>query len=123
MFLKRFTSKEEERRLQPAIYLHDSLNEFNYISTDNKINFIDTINKNDYLTLPEIYGLFALFNSTIYDMYYRILDGSTQVNASEINSMPVPDRNSLKQLGNKIIHSSNLTTPYCDKILGELIYG
>lgn len=123
LFLKRFTSKEEERRLQPAIYLHDSLNEFNYISTDNKINFIDTINKNDYLTLPEIYGLFALFNSTIYDMYYRILDGSTQVNASEINSMPVPDRNSLKQLGNKIIHSSNLTTPYCDKILGELIYG
>ena len=123
LFLKRFTSKEEERRLQPAIYLHNSFSEFNYISTDNKINFIDTINKNDYLTLPEIYGLFALFNSTIYDMYYRILDGSTQVNASEINSMPVPDRNSLKQLGNKIIQSSNLTTPYCDKILGELIYG
>ena len=123
LFLKRFTSKEEKRRLQPAIYLHDSLNEFNYISTDNKINFIDTINKNDYLTLSEIYGLFALFNSTLYDRYYRILDGSTQVNASEINSMPVPDRNSLKHLGNKIIHSSNLTTQYCDKILGELING
>lgn len=123
LFLKRFTSKEEKRRLQPAIYLHDSLNEFNYISTDNKINFIDTINKNDYLTLSEIYGLFALFNSTLYDTYYRILDGSTQVNASEINSMPVPDRNSLKKLGNKIIHSSNLTTNYCDKILGELING
>jgi len=123
LFLKRFTSKEEKRRLQPAIYLHDSLSHFNYISTDNKINFIDTINKNDYLTLPEIYGLFVLFNSTLYDKYYRILDGSTQVNASEINSMPVPDRDSLKYLGDKIIQSSNLTTHYCDKILGELIYG
>ena len=122
LFLKRFSSKEEKRRLQPAIYLHDTLNEFSYISTDNKINFIDTINKNDYLTLPELYGLFALFNSTLYDKYYRILDGSTQVNASEINSMPVPDRNSLKELGTKIIQSNNLTTQYCDKILGDLIY-
>ncbi|WP_298500853.1 Eco57I restriction-modification methylase domain-containing protein [uncultured Methanobrevibacter sp.] len=123
LFLKRFTTKEEKRRLQPAIYLHDSFREFNYISTDNKINFIDTINKNDNLTLSEIYGLFVLFNSTLYDKYYRILDGSTQVNANEINSMPVPDRNSLKQLGDKIIHSNNLTTYYCDKILGELIHG
>lgn len=121
LFLKRFTSKEEKRRLQPAIYLHDSFREFDYISTDNKINFIDTIDKNDYLSLSEIYGLFTLFNSTLYDKYYRILDGSTQVNANEINSMPVPDRNSLKQLGDKIIHANNLTTNYCDKILGELI--
>lgn len=123
LFLKRFTSKEEKRRLQPAIYLQDSLKEFDYISTDNKVNFIDTVSKDDVLTLSELYGLFALFNSTLYDSYYRILDGSTQVNAREINSMPVPDRDSLKGLGNRIIHSRNMTTAYCDKILGELIYG
>lgn len=63
-----------------------------------------------------------LHYSTLYDKYYRILDGSTQVNASEINSMSVPDRNSLKELGNKIIQTNNLTTQYCDKILGDLIY-
>lgn len=123
LFLKRFTSKEEKRRLQPAIYLHDSFNEFDYISTDNKLNFIDIINKNDSLTVSEIYGLFVLFNSSLYDQYYRILDGSTQVNAGEINSMPVPDRNSLKQLGDKFISSNNFTTESCDKLLGELIHG
>lgn len=121
LFLKRFTSKEEKRRLQPAIYLHDEFSEFNYISTDNKINFFDTIEPNDNLSIPEIYGLFVLFNSTLYDKYYRILNGSTQVNATEINSMPVPDRDSLKQLGNKLINSNILTTDICDKILGELI--
>ena len=123
LFLKRFTTKEEKRRLQPAIYLHDSFSEYNYISTDNKLNFIDTINKNDCLTVSEIYGLFVLFNSTLYDMYYRILDGSTQVNAGEINSIPVPGRSSLKQLGDKIINSNDFTTDNCDKLLGELIHG
>ncbi len=38
-----------------------------------------------------VYGLYVLFNSTIYDEYYRILNGSTQVNSTEINAMPVPD--------------------------------
>ena len=64
-----------------------------------------------------------LHYSTLYDKYYRILDGSTQVNAGEINSIPVPGRSSLKQLGDKIINSNDFTTDNCDKLLGELIHG
>ena len=121
LFLKRFTSKEENRRLQPAIYLHDDYSKFDKISTDNKVNFIATVRKDDDLSINEIYGLFALFNSTLYDKYYRILNGSTQVNASEINSMHVPNRDDLEKIGYKLINCNNMSTKICDELLGDLI--
>ena len=40
LMVKRFTSKEEERRLQCGIYLKKKYSQFPYISTQNKINFL-----------------------------------------------------------------------------------
>ena len=117
LFLKRFTTKEERRRLQPAIYLCNHFPEYDSISTDNKINFVDTIDSSDSLSVNELYGLYVLFNSTLYDVYYRVLDGSTQVNATEINSMHVPDRGVLKGLGDNLLKSNDLSTSNCDKLL------
>ncbi|MDO5392712.1 MAG: hypothetical protein Q4F24_16700, partial [Eubacteriales bacterium] len=53
------------------------------ISTQNKINFVDGLLGEMSECL--VYGLYVLFNSTLYDEYYRILNGSTQVNATEVN--------------------------------------
>lgn len=119
IFIKRFTSKEEKRRIQPAIYLKDVCEKYDYISTDNKINFIDTIDKSK-LTKDEIYGLFVIFNSTLYDKYYRILNGSTQVNATEINYMHVPNRGEISKMGEIMRSKNDLSVAMCDKILEEL---
>lgn len=91
LMVKRFTSKEEERRLQCGIYLKQKYPQFTYISTQNKINFI----KCDSPCVT--YGLYVLLNSSLYDNYYRILNGSTQVNSTEINQIPIPERKSLKK--------------------------
>ncbi len=123
LFIKRFTSKEEKRRIQPAIYLKGICNDYDYISTDNKINFIDTIDKNSNLTQDEIYGLYVIFNSTLYDKYYRILNGSTQVNATEINYMHVPDRIQLKEIGKVLKNKGDLSVKTCDTILEGLLNG
>ena len=85
MFVKRFTAKEEHRRLQCGVYLARKHPEYTEISTQNKINFISGLRE---LSECVVYGLYVLFNSTLYDSYYRILNGSTQVNSTEINSMP-----------------------------------
>lgn len=87
LFVKRFTAKEEHRRLQCGVYLARKHPEYTEISTQNKINFISGLRE---LSECVVYGLYVLFNSTLYDSYYRILNGSTQVNSTEINSMPVP---------------------------------
>lgn len=66
-----------------------------------------------------VYGLYVLFNSTIYDAYYRILNGSTQVNSTEINAMPVPELSIIQEIGRKIIKTKDLSESNCDRILEE----
>jgi len=117
LFVKRFTAKEEPRRLQCGIYLARQFSQYTKISTQNKINFIDGL----FSEMSEclVYGLYVLFNSTIYDKYYRILNGSTQVNSTEINSMPVPDLDIIQKMGKKLMNSKDLSENNCNVILEE----
>ena len=114
LIVKRFTSKEEKRRLQCAIYLQEDYPQYRYISTQNKINFIRC--KSKY----QVLGLYVLFNSSLYDQYYRILNGSTQVNSTEINQMPLPDLTTIEMMG-KELDINDLSTTQCNKILKKWI--
>lgn len=114
LIVKRFTSKEEPRRLQCGIYLKKKYAKFKYISTQNKVNFI----KCDSPCVT--YGLYVLLNSTLYDCYYRILNGSTQVNSTEINQMPIPERQVIEEMGKELMHHE-LSVANCDKILNKWI--
>ncbi len=120
LFVKRFTSKEENRRLQCGIYLAREYSGFERISTQNKINFIDSTD-NDELSEEVVFGLYTLLNSSYYDKYYRILNGSTQVNSSEVNSMPVPPLNKIITMGKKLKNKAELSSKVCDNIILETI--
>jgi adenine-specific DNA-methyltransferase len=115
LFVKRFTAKEEPRRLQCGVYLARDYPQYAKISTQNKINFIDGV----LIEMSEclVYGLYVLFNSTLYDEYYRILNGSTQVNSTEINAMPVPDLECVQEMGRKLIKSRDFSEDNCNLIL------
>lgn len=119
LFMKRFTSKEESRRLQCSIYLQDDFPIYKQISTQNKLNFIARNKKS--LTKQMVYGLYCLFNSTLYDKYYRILNGSTQVNSTEVNTMPMPTLDGVVYLGQRLMVSNDLTEKTCDRILEEYL--
>lgn len=122
LLVKRFTSKEERRRLQCAVYLAESLPDYAYISTQNKINFIGS--GQAPLSEDMVYGLYVLFNSTIYDLYYRILNGSTQVNSTEMNQMPVPTYAEIERLGRLLKAEKNWErVDTCDKIVNSQIFG
>ena len=118
LLLKRFSSKEEPRRLQPALFLKEYYNEYEFISTENHINYFCSILKND-VEDDLLYGLYAIYNSTLYDKYYRILNGSTQVNATEINAIPIPNEKSITNMGKKLREYDNISTKVCDDILKE----
>lgn len=117
LIVKRFTSKEESRRIQCAMYLASDYPKYKYISTQNKINFI--VGENIEITSNILYGLYVVFNSSFYDLYYRILNGSTQVNSTEINSMPLPNLYDVSELGKKLAQYNELSTVICDRILEE----
>lgn len=114
LLVKRFTSKEEKRRLQCGIYLKQRYSQFKYISTQNKVNFV----KCDSPCIT--YGLYVLLNSSLYDAYYRILNGSTQVNSTEINQIPIPSRDVIEKMGRELMHHE-LTVVNCDKIVDRWI--
>ena len=114
LFVKRFTAKEEHRRLQCGVYLAKKHPEYSQISTQNKINFIDGMRD---LSECVVYGLYVLFNSSLYDCYYRILNGSTQVNSTEVNSMPVPSIDVIEAMGKELIAARDMSEPVCDRIL------
>ena len=115
LFVKRFTAKEEPRRLQCGVYLAKDYPQYKKISTQNKINFVDGLLTEMSECL--VYGLYVLFNSTLYDEYYRILNGSTQVNSTEINSMPVPDLECIQEMGRKLMKSKDYSEANCNLIL------
>ena len=115
LFVKRFTAKEEPRRLQCGVYLAKRFPQYQKISTQNKINFVDGVLTEMSECL--VYGLYVLFNSTLYDEYYRILNGSTQVNSTEINAMPVPDLEDIQEMGRKVLKSKDYSETNCNLIL------
>ena len=118
VFCKRFTAKEEKRRLQCGVYLAEDFPQYEYIGTQNKINYVDSIDGTP-LSKEIVFGVYVILNSTLFDKYYRILNGSTQVNSTEINSIPVPDLDDIARLGKSIMEVSDLSTEACDALLSE----
>ena len=84
------------------------------------MNFIDGLQG---LSECVVYGLYVIFNSTLYDVYYRILNGSTQVNSTEINAMPVPDMSVIEAMGKQLIAAKNLSVEQCNNILNHYVNG
>lgn len=118
LFVKRFTAKEEKRRLQCGVYLARKHPGYTEISTQNKINFICGLRD---LSECVVYGLYVMFNSTLYDSYYRILNGSTQVNSTEINAMPVPSMSVIEAMGKELIRARDMSEESCENILRNYI--
>lgn len=118
IFLKRFTSKEEKRRLQSVLYFKEDFESFDYIGVENHLNYITKINGT--MSKQELYGLFVLLNSSVFDRYFRILNGSTQVNANEMNSIPFPNIEEILKLGSMIKEKNDFSVETCDLLLDEV---
>lgn len=96
VLMRRFSAKEEARRLTVAVMPKGTL-PGEVIGLENHLNFIHR--PGGTLSLDEAYGLGALLGSTLIDEYFRISNGNTQVNASEIRALPLPAHDRLLALG------------------------
>lgn len=94
--VRRFSSKEERRRIvanvvEPAV-LQGSM-----IGFENHLNVIHF--KKKPLAEDIARGIALYLNTTAVDDYFRRFNGHTQVNATDLKTMPYPSRKNLLALG------------------------
>jgi len=97
---RRFSSKEEKRRIVAALHTPDHV-------PGDKVGFENHLNvfhQNKAGLEPVIAkGLALYLNSTLLDLYFRQFSGHTQVNATDLRALHYPNRETLIHLGEQIV--------------------
>lgn len=96
LLTKRFTSKEERRRLVACLFDPD-LVKTKWVGFENHLNYFHASGHGLERTLAV--GLYAFLNSTVVDQYFRRFSGHTQVNATDLRTLTYPDRDTLQAMG------------------------
>lgn len=122
LIIKRIPAKSDKRFVNAAVYMASQLADYGYISTHNKVNFIDTKDKSGEICARLAFGLYALLNSTIYDRYLSIVSKSKQINAKELRSLPLPPRNIIENMGMRLLAVRDLSVAACDEIVNPTLH-
>lgn len=96
VLVKRFSSKEERRRIVASVLEEGDLPS-TQIAVENHVNVFH--HRNVGLPLDLAWGIATFLNSTIVDLFFRQFNGHTQVNATDLRSLRYPSVDQLVGLG------------------------
>ena len=99
VLVKRFTSKEERRRVSACSTTGFQVGAKS-IAFENHLNVFHA--QDEPLSSAIADGLAAFLNSTIVDLYFRQRSGHTQVNAADLRSLRYPSAVELESIGRAI---------------------
>ena len=117
VLLRRFSAKEERRRLVAAAFLLRNTNS-EFVGFENHLNYI--YRPKGKLSEEEATGLAALLNSDILDTFFRTFNGNTQVSATELRRMPLPPLGLINEIGRKVMNSEDSCSDV-DEIVSEAL--
>lgn len=99
VLVKRFSAKEEPRRVVPAVYDPTQI-KADKVGFENHLNYF---HKNGRGLDPRLArGLTLYLGSTFVDRYFRQFSGHTQVNASDLRTLRYPSTKVLRKLGFRV---------------------
>ena len=99
VLIRRFSAKEEMRRLTAAPYVAKRFG-FADLGLENHLNYVHR--QGGTLSEDESWGLAALYSSRLLDRYFRCINGNTQVSATELRAMPLPPADAIISLGRRV---------------------
>ncbi|HAX4451972.1 TPA: SAM-dependent methyltransferase [Escherichia coli] len=116
--VRRFSSKEEKRRIVASVVEPSAFGDAPVLGFENHLNLFHE-NKRG---LPEALarGLAVFLNTTAVDENFRRFNGHTQVNATDLKLMKYPSRETLIELGEWAMQQGTLTQEQIDAKLGTL---
>lgn len=94
--VKRFSPKEEMRRIVTAIYDPTRI-AAEYVAFENHLNVLHA--NGGGLNEKLAKGLAVFLSSTLVDIYFRHFSGHTQVNATDLQMLRYPSRETLERMG------------------------
>lgn len=104
ILIRRFSPKEDLKRINSAPFYKTGFHD-EFIGIENHVNYIHR--PNGQLSSEEITGLSAIFNSKYLDIYFRTLNGNTEVSATEMRDIPLPDYDLIIKLGQLILKNGS----------------
>jgi adenine-specific DNA-methyltransferase len=118
VLVKRFTAKEERKRVVAGVHFKgDTPTEF--LGIENHLNYIHSGGMGLDARLAR--GLSLYLNSRLLDRYFRLFSGHTQVNATDLYSLPLPTREQLEALGQEA--SDSLTAQQeIDSLVESIVF-
>ena len=117
VLVKRFSAKEERRRIVAAISEPEAA-PGQLIAFENHLN---VFHENGRPLDPTVArGMAAFLNSTIVDLFFRQWSGHTQVNASDLRSLRYPTPSQLRCLG-EAVENRSLDQPALDRLVAHHI--
>jgi adenine-specific DNA-methyltransferase len=117
VLLRRFSAKEEARRLVAAPWLKN-LACCSLLGIENHLNYI--YRTGGELTEEETIGLAALLNTRILDTYFRTSSGNTQVSATELRATPLPPLDKITLLGSRA-KAANCSGDALEQVVGDTL--
>lgn len=117
VLVKRFSAKEERRRVVAAVYDPTRV-PADRVAFENHLNYYHVRGSGLPVTVAK--GLAAFLNSTLVDSYFRQFSGHTQVNATDLRSLRYPRWESLLALGRRIGKSFSQQEEL-DRLVGEVL--
>jgi adenine-specific DNA-methyltransferase len=117
VLVKRFSSKEERRRIVAAVFTPDAA-PGEFVAFENHLNYFHRRGHGLPRKLAD--GLAAYLNSTLVDSYFRQFNGHTQVNATDLRKLPYPTDEQLERISERVGGVSD-QSDLDDVVEGELI--
>lgn len=116
--VRRFSSKEERRRVAASMVDPATFGEQTMLGFENHMNLFHE-NKRG---LPELLarGLTVFLNTSAVDESFRRFNGHTQVNATDLKLMKYPSREALVELGRWAKQHREITQEMIDEQFGKL---
>ena len=118
VLVKRFTAKEEKRRVVAAVFEAKSCPS-ERVGLENHLNYFHEGGASLPLDLAR--GLALYLNSSLLDSYFRQFSGHTQVNACDLRNMPYPARHLLEAAG-KAIGDALPEQTELDRLADDLLF-
>ena len=116
--VRRFSSKEEARRIVAGVVEPDTFGDVPVLGFENHLNVFHENRRGLPQTLAR--GLTVFLSTTEVDEAFRRFSGHTQVNATDLKLMKYPSRDVLTQLGEWAMQKGVLTQSMIDEHFGTV---